>query len=244
VRFFLEDDVFTMKQINDDKGQNLHKIMNQLQYPFDNIALRTLYKWIFQFNKTYPDDTVKILGADIQLYQLQDISDKSPLGALYRKWGQHQKKDSRDKAMAEMIKAQHTSGVKTVIIFHNDHLNKSAVHSNMGFHINQSYSGKYIVVANTFTKGTYHGLFMGYTEGLKNRFVDITINAKDPFYKGNNPIFYCPPAVNYIWEGHGGVDPRDPMKYFNRRSSNGFDAILFINNELPLKPYRTNKVFS
>ena len=249
---FIEDDVFTLLKIFKDRGRNLSKIMNELQYCFDNIAIRTLYQWIFQFNKENPDDTVKILGADIQRYQLEDNSDNSQLGVLYRKWGKYNidkatTKDThspRDKGMAEMIKAQHSSGVKAVLIFHNDHLNKSAVHSNMGFHINQSYPEKYIVVANTFTKGTYHGFFMGYTEGLKNEFVNITINVKDTFYKGNLPTFYHPPPVNYIWEGHGGVDPRDPMKYFLRKSSNGFDAILFINNEEPLKPYKTNNVFS
>jgi erythromycin esterase-like protein len=249
---FLEDDVFAMKRIAKDKGRNLPKLMNQLQYPFDNIAIRTLYQWIFQFNKEHPDEPVKILGADIQLYQIKDISTKSSLGALYRKWAEYNidhatTKEShhpRDKGMAEMIKAQHIPGVKAVLIFHNGHLNKSAVHSNMGFHINQAFPGKYIVVANTFTKGTYHGFFMGYTEGLKNEFVNSTINVKDPFYKGNLPVFYSPPPVNYIWEGHGGVDPRDPMKYFNKISSNGFDAILFINNETPLKPYITNKIFS
>ena len=249
---FLEDDVFAMKRIAEDKGHNLPELMNQLQYPFDNIAIRTLYQWIFQFNNEHPDDPVKILGADIQLYQLKDISTKSPLGALYRKWAKYnidhattkESHQPRDKGMAEMIKAQHIPGVKAVLIFHNGHLNKSAVHSNMGFHINQAFPGKYIVVANTFTKGTYHGFFMGYTEGLKNEFVNSTINVKDPFYKGNLPVFYSPPPVNYIWEGHGGVDPRDPMKYFTKISSNGFDAILLINNETPLKPYKTNKMFS
>ena len=249
---FLEDDVFTMLHIDRDDKKHLHKHMNQLMFCFDNIAMRTLYTWILQFNKDHPSDTVKILGADIQSYQIEDMSDKSPLGALYRKWGQYHidhptgGKDthsSRDKAMAEMIKGQHVSGVKAVLIFHNDHLNKSKIHYNMGFHINQAYPKKYIVVANTFTKGTYHGLFEGWTEGLKNEFVDITVNVKDPFYKGDIPIFYYPPPVNYIWEGHGGVDPRDPMKYFVRKSSHGFDAILFINNEEPLKPYKTNQIF-
>ena len=248
---FLEDDVFTLLHIFKDKGRNLPQLMNQLQYPFDNIAIRKLFQWIFKFNNENPNDLVKILGADIQYYQLKDISDKSLLGTLYRKWGQYNidhpttndNHHPRDKGMSEMIKAQHIPGVKAVLIFHNDHLNKSAVHSNMGFHINQAYSGKYIVVANTFTKGTYHGFFQGYTEGLKNDFFNITINIKDPFYKGKQPIFYYPPPVKYIWEGHGGVDPRDPMKYFFKKSSNGFDAILFINNEIPLKPYKANNVF-
>ena len=249
---FLEDDVFTLLKISKDKGSKLPQLMNQLQYPFDNIAMRTLYQWIFKFNEENPDDTVKILGADIQLYQLKDISEKTVLGELYRKWGKYNidhatTKDShspRDKGMAEMIKFQHSPGVKAVLIFHNDHLNKSAVHSNMGFHINQAYPEKYCVVANTFTKGIYHGLFMGYSEGLKNEFVNISINVKDPFYKGDIPVFYHSPPVNYIWEGHGGVDPRDPMKYYFKKSSNGFDAILFINNEIPLKPYKTNIIFS
>ena len=249
---FLEDDVFTMLKIGKDDKSRLHSNMNQLLYCFDNIAMRTLYAWILQFNKDHPSDTVKILGADIQRFQMKDPSDKSALGAVYRKWAQYHidnpsdgknSHNSRDKAMAEMIKAQHTPGVKAVLIFHNDHLNKSAVHSNMGFHVNQAYPEKYIVVANTFNKGTYHGYFEGWKEGLKNEFMDITINIKDPFYKGKSPIFYYPPPINYIWEGHGGVDPRDPMKYFFKKSSSGFDAILFINNELPLKPYKMNQIF-
>jgi erythromycin esterase-like protein len=68
---FLEDEVFTLLQISKDKGHNLLKLMNQLLYCFDNIAIRTLYQWIFQFNKDHPDDTVKIMGADIQNYQLK-----------------------------------------------------------------------------------------------------------------------------------------------------------------------------
>jgi erythromycin esterase-like protein len=249
---FLEDDVFSMLKIGKNGQSRLHANMNQLQYCFDNIAMRTLYTWILQFNKDHPKDTVKILGADIQLFQLEDNSDKSPLGALYRKWGKYNidhatTKDShspRDKAMSEMIKAQHTPGVKAVLIFHNDHLNKSKIHYNMGFLINKAYPEKYIVVANTFTKGTYYGFFNGWTEGLKNEGVDITVNVKDPFYKGDSPKFYYPPPVNYIWEGHGGADPRDHMKYFFRKSSHGFDAILFINNEEPLRPYKTNQMFS
>jgi erythromycin esterase-like protein len=248
---FLEDDVFLMQRIYKGGETHLSSNMNRLQWCFDNVAIRTLYKWIFKFNKEHPDDTVKILGADIQFYQVEDISDKSSLGELYRKWAKYNidnetEKDShhpRDKGMSEMIKAQHISGVKAVLIFHNDHLNKSAVHSNMGFHINQAYPGKYIVVANTFTKGTYHGFFMGRIDGLKNGFHDITIDINDPFYKEKNPIFYYPTPVNYIWEGHGGVDPRDSMKYYLRSSSHGFDAILCINGELPLKVYKSNAMF-
>jgi hypothetical protein len=118
------------------------------------------------------------------------------------------------------------------------------LHSHAGFHIKQAYPDKYIVIANTFTKGTYHVLFLGYSEGLKNEFQNITVNVKDPFYKGTHPIFYDSPPVNYLWSGDGTGDLRDPMKHFVRNSSNGFDAILFINNEEPLKPYKTNNVFS
>ena len=249
---FIEDDVFTLLKILKDKGRNLSKIMHELQWSFDNSIMRNLFEWIFEFNKKHPKDQVKILGIDIQLYQLEDKSDNSQLGVLYRKWGKyhidHQStKDthsSRDKGMAEMIKAQHVKGVKAVCMAHNLHLNKSAVHSNMGFHINQAYPDKYIVIANTFTKGTYHVLFLGYSEGLKNEFQNITVNVKDPFYKGTHPIFYDSPPVNYLWSGDGTGDSRDPMKHFVRNSSNGFDAILFINNEEPLKPYKTNTVFS
>lgn len=249
---FIEDDVFTLLKIFKDNGRNLSKIMRELQWSYDNSIMRNLFEWIFQFNKKHPKDQVKILGVDIQRYELEDISDESPLGALYRKWGKYNidnatTKDShspRDKGMAEMIKAQHIDGVKAVCIAHNLHLNKSAVHSSMGFHINQAYPEKYIVIANTFTKGTYHVLFLGYNKGLKNEFQDITVNVTDPFYKGTSPIFYDSPPVNYIWNGDGTGDIRDPMKRFLRKSSNGFDGILFINNEKPLKPYKTNTVFS
>lgn len=251
---FLEDDVFQMVKISADKGQNLGKLMNVLQYPFDNIVMRNLYKWIFKFNEQNPKDKVAIYGADIQLYQLEDISDNSKLGELYRKWANYSMKQNntetyapRDKAMAKMIEAQHKPGVKAVLIFHNDHLDKSEVSGAMGFHINKIYKTKYIVVANTFTRGVYHGLFMPdqkeRASGLRTEFQDIPIKISDPNFKHEIQLF-DPNKQNYIYEGQGQVDKRDPDRYFEKKSSSGFDLILLINNETPLKPFVTNKIFS
>lgn len=248
----LEDDVFTMQRIEKDEGKNLERLMNELQYCFDNIAMKKLYKYIFEFNKENPADKVRILGADVQRYQTDDISTNSKLGKLYTLWAKYSidntkvsnSHSARDKAMFEMIKAQHKSGVKSVLIFHNDHLNKSAVHENMGYFISKTYPSNYFVVANTFTSGSYLGLFMPSQNerrlGLKTEFQEITITLEDKIYKGNSPAIK---RSSYIWEGHGGVDKRNPMRYFYKKSSRGFDLILFINNETPLKPNKENNIF-
>jgi hypothetical protein len=74
----------------------------------------------------------------------------------------------------------------------------------------------------------------------KTEFQEITITLEDKIYKGNSPAVK---TSSYIWEGHGGVDKRNPMRYFYKKSSRGFDLILFINNETPLKPNKENNIF-
>jgi erythromycin esterase-like protein len=248
---FLEDDVFGMIQIEAGGLSRLAERMNELQYCFDNAPMRNLYTWILTFNKAHPKDKVRILGADIQRFNVGDISDDSALGKLYRRCAKyardHERMENatsaRDAMMAKMIQAQHKAGVKAVLMFHNDHLNKSAVHSNMGHWLKKAYGDKYVVVANTFIRGTYHGFFMGYTEGLKNEFQVSTVHVKDRIYDAAEPTFLPSPPAPYLWEGHGGVDKRDPYKEFKRKSSHGFDAVLLINDETPLRPFKANNIF-
>ena len=244
----LEDDVFVVQKINID--QELTQ-MKELQYPFDNRVMRSLFTRIFAFNKQNPTDKVTLIGADIQRFQIDDQSDNSNLGKLYRKYAQYKPEnrdthEPRDRGMSKMIEAQHQPGKKAALIFHNGHLTKSEKEGNMGFHLNKLYPGKFTAIANTFTKGTYQGLFMPSeeerSEGLKTNFQEITVNTQDPFYIGSGPTFYKNPT-SYLWEGHGGVDKRNPMRYFFKKPTAGFDGVLFINNERPLFPNKTNQIF-
>ena len=241
---FLEDDVFGMVRIEAGGVSRLSDRMNKLQYCFDNAPMRGLYEWIFAFNKAHPKDKVRILGADIQLFTLYDGSDDSALGKLYRRCAKYADAHSaRDAMMAKMIQAQHKAGVKAVLMFHNDHLNKSAVHGNMGHWLKKAYGDKYVVVANTFIRGTYHGYFMGRMEGLKNEFQDSTVHVKDRVYDSKEPTFFPSPPAPYLWAGSGNVDKRDPYEEFKRNSSHGFDAVLLINDETPLRPFKSNNIF-
>jgi len=61
----LEDDVFVMQKINID--QDLTQ-MKELQYPFDNRVLQSLFTRIFIYNKQNPTDKVTLIGADIQRF--------------------------------------------------------------------------------------------------------------------------------------------------------------------------------
>jgi erythromycin esterase-like protein len=234
---FFEAEVFRMKFLNNLSGGPLHAAMNKLQWIFDNRCTRELCEFIFEFNKRTADK-VLICGVDIQSYNTEnDISDDSALGKAFKKWGKYVKETSiesfpRNKAMAKMFEEQHRR--KAVLLFHNFHLNKSSKFKDMGYYIDKKYKNKYICVANTFTRGIYHGFFMS---NKKKEFQDVAIEIADPIYEKDG--LYVPPPP-YLFEGSLQVDKLRPMKYFVKQDTDGFDAVLCINNERPLVPYSKN----
>jgi len=229
---FFEADVFRVKTLN-NSGKNLSSRMNKMTWIFDNKPTKELCEFI---NNT---PNVKVYGIDAQSYDTEnDISDDSELGKIYRKWGKYMIPDpkKRFKAMYKLFEAQHTEGVKAVIICHNFHLNKLAKNEGMGHYINKSFKDKYICIANTFTNGTYHGLHISNTA---REFQDVDISIKESLYN-NELVLYSPPPT-YIYEGSAQVDKENPRQYFIRESSKGWDAVIFIDDETPLIPYSSNQ---
>jgi hypothetical protein len=121
-------------------------------------------------------------------------------------------------------------------MFHNFHLNKSDKYKDMGYYIHKTYKDKYICVANTFTKGTYYGLFISSKGG---EFQDVNIDISEKDYTEEKPKLYYPP-LKFIFGGGAIVDNRHPRKYFVKHTTEGWDAVLCINNEKPLVPYVKN----
>jgi hypothetical protein len=105
----------------------------------------------------------------------------------------------------------------------------------MGYYINKTYRNKYICVANTFTRGIYHGFCISNTQ----EFQDVAIDIADSIYGDVRTALYVPPPP-YLFEGSLQVDKLHPMKYFVKQDTAGFDAVLCINNERPLVPYSKN----
>ena len=242
---FFEADVFRVKMLNTMSGNSLHVFMNKMSWVFDNQCTRELLEYIHTFNTKNAQDKVVVYGVDVQAYRTEnDVSDNTALGKTYKKWGKYLNgktgemfQMARNKSMGKLFEEQHKDGRKAVLIFHNFHLNKSEKYKDMGYYIYKLFKDKYICVANTFTKGTYHGLFIS---NKKMEFQDVEIDIPNTEYLEEKPVLYYPPP-NYIFEGSAQVDNRYPNKYFTRISTNGWDAVLCINNETPLVPYSKNE---
>ena len=239
---FFEAEVFRVKLLNNLSGEALHTSMNKLQWIFDNKCTRELCEYVYDFNKHNPDDTVVICGVDAQAYNTEnDISDNTALGKAYKKWGKYLKGSDpnvhpRSKTMAKLFEEQHKDGKKAVLLFHNFHLNKSDKYKDMGYYIYKKYKDTYICLANTFTRGKYHGL---HRSNKGSEFQDIEIDIPNTEYTEEKPILYYP-APKYIYEGSAQVDNRYPNKNYFRRPTIGYDAVISINNEIPLVPYSKN----
>jgi erythromycin esterase-like protein len=239
---FFEAEVFRIKLLNNLSGEELHKSMNKLQWIFDNKCTRELCEFVYEFNKNNPSDKVILCGVDVQSYNTEnDISDDSLLGQAYRKWGKYLKEKHRDfpprsKSMAKLFEEQHKDGRKAVLLFHNFHLNKSDKYKDMGYFLYKKYKENYISIANTFTRGKYHGLHIS---NKGREFQDVEIDIPNTEYTEEKPILYYP-APKYIYEGSAQVDNRYPNKYYTRTPTMGWDAVICINNETPLIPYSKN----
>jgi erythromycin esterase-like protein len=239
----LEEDVY-----------GVHQSVHTFQWNWANPIMKKLLDWIVSWNSSHPSDKVTILGVDIQKWQILSDDEKKELKSkkakvaeLYCKYGalneSNAKKglDKRDFYMFKMFEKQWNSK-KTICIFHNGHLSKVQQHKDyvpFGHYLYTSFGNQYFNVANTFVKGKYYGMYMGFFEGKKNEFQTVTIHIKDKVYGDTKgPQFFYPPPTDYCWEGHGAVDKRDPLKYFEKVSTKGYDSILLINNEEPLIPYK------
>ena len=239
---FLEAEVFRIKLLNNLSGHDLYKGIHKLQWIYDNKCTRELFEYVYEFNKKSKDKVI-LCGVDAQSYNTDnDISDDTSLGKAFKKWGKYLKDKSgadpfpRNKTMAKLFEEQHKDGRKAVLMFHNLHLNKSDKYKDMGYYIYKTYKDKYISIANTFTKGRYYGLFLSRNRG---EFQEVEIDISDNDYKQEKPTLYVPPP-QFIYGGGAIVDNRHPTKYFVRHNTEGWDAVLCINNERPLVPYLKN----
>jgi erythromycin esterase-like protein len=239
---FFEAEVFRIKLLNNLSGNELHTSMNKLPWIFDNKCTRELCEFVYEFNKHNQNNIVILCGVDSQAYNTEnDISDNTPLGKAYKKWGKYLKGSDpdfppRSKSMAKLFEEQHKDGKKAVLLFHNFHLNKSEKYKDMGYYIYKTYKDKYICIANTFTRGKYHGLC---SSKMGREFQDVEIDIPNTEYTEEKPTLYYPPP-KYVFGGSAQVDNRYPNKYFTRMISLGWDAVICINNETPLIPYSKN----
>ena len=245
----LEDDVKLINTIMLDNGEHLSQIMPYLLHPWDNKIMEDLFKWVFNWNRTHPDDTVRVYGVDI--IKQDNIPFKHKIAASLTKsydmysaklydttLNERQHIALRDKIMSHLFEEQHTSGTPCVLIFHNAHLNHSGYQKAMGYYIKQTFGDKYFAVANSFIRGSYSGWFYGGKENLPNEFQVVSVTHNDPIYNAKQPTFFAPPPAKYIWLPDSYVDKRDPYKFFYKKNTNGFDGVLLINDETPLHSYK------
>jgi hypothetical protein len=247
----LEDDVKLINKIMLDNGAHLKQIMPYLMHPWDNKIMEQLFEWIFKWNTRNPNDKVTVYGVDI--IQQGPIPFNHRLSAsltkAYTSYSTQMYNPSlqlkerqhiilRDHIMSKLFEEQHKKGVPCVLIFHNAHLNHSGYQKAMGYYIKKKFGENYFAVANSFIRGSYSGWFFGGKENLPSEYQVITVNNKDSIYSTSAPTFYAPPPAKYIWLPDSYVDKRDPYKFFYKKNTNGFDAVLLINNETPLHSFK------
>jgi erythromycin esterase-like protein len=247
----IEDDVKIVNKIMIDDGVHLQQIMPYLMHPWDNKIMEEMLLYIINWNKNNPDDKVRVYGVDIIKQGAVPFKHKiaASLNKSYESYSinmydttlnERQHIALRDKVMAALFEEQHVPGVSCVMIFHNAHLNHSGYQKAMGYYIKQKFGTKYFAVANSFIRGSYSGWFYGDKENLPSEYQVISVNKEDSIYNAKSPTFFSPPPAKYIWLPDSYVDKRDPYKFFYKKNTNGFDAVLLINDETPLHSYKEN----
>jgi hypothetical protein len=232
----LEDDIIVVNKIMNHQDK-FTQLMPYLMFPWDNKIMEDLFTWVFEWNsKNSENSKVTIYGVDVTGIDSPFKHTLSP--SIIKKYnkmkGEQYDKSSRDKNMSELFEDMHDPSKKCVLIFHNSHLSYSGYQKLMGYYIKQKFE-KYFVLANSFTRGSFLGFF--YDKRTKTgEFQVISVDVKDSDFDKDTDFLYPPPA--YVWLPDSYVDERDPYKYFFKKKSHGYDAVLLINDEKPLHTFK------
>jgi len=233
----LEDDIIVVNKIM-NAPDKLTQLMPYLMFPWDNKIMEDLFNWVFEWNRR--NSKVSIYGVDATGVDSPFNHTLSPsIIKKYNKMKQEQyDKVSRDKNMSELFEDMHDPSKKSVLIFHNSHLSYSGYQKLMGYYIKQKFD-KYFVLANSFIRGSFLGFFYDNKE-KKGEFQVISVDVKDAIFNKDKDFLYPPPE--YVWLPDSYVDNRDPYKYFFKKKSHGYDAVLLINHEKPLHTFKEDDV--
>jgi len=256
-----EDDVIYVQQVFYE-----NKPITQLNIGNSSPITLDLLNWIKTWNANHKNDQVYIFGLDTQE---QHQSNETKEGKLYSKYmaktysnKKGEGHEKRDEYMFEIFQELY-GGRKTIIIMHNSHLTKEipmygpsislalndgelqksdiGKHHPFGAFINKKLKHKkYVVIANTFTKGSF------FTLKAPVKYPDFVvtnafINIKDHNYSKQNITLFTKPPTHYIYEGLLAFNPKKANRYFNKVPSQGYDMVILINNEKPLNVYRNNR---
>jgi erythromycin esterase-like protein len=229
----LEDDIIVVNKIM-KAPDKLTQLMPYLMFPWDNKIIEDLFTWVFEWNRKNPK--VSVYGVDATGVDSPFKHTLPPsIIKKYNKMKEEQyDKPSRDKNMSEFFEDMHDPSKKSVLIFHNSHLSYSGYQKLMGYYIKQKFD-KYFVLANSFTRGSFSGSFYD-KRTKKGEYQVISVDVKDPEFNKDKDFLYPPPA--YVWLPDSYVDSRDPYKYFFKKKSHGYDAVLLINDEKPLHSFK------
>lgn len=235
----LEDDVIVVNKIMNHPDK-LTQLMPYLMIPWDNEIMEDLFKWVFEWNRKNSENSenskVTIYGVDVTGVNSPFKHSISPnIIKKYNKMKEEQyDKRSRDKNMSELFEDIHDPSKKSVLIFHNSHLNYSGYQKLMGYYIKQKFE-KYFVLANSFIRGSYTGFFYDKKTDT-GEFQVISVDIKEAKFNKDKDFLYPPPAL--VWLPDSYVDKRDPYKYFFKKKSYGYDAVLLINDEKPIHSFK------
>jgi erythromycin esterase-like protein len=236
----IEEDVFAVRSAATSM-KNLDIYIHKFLWAWDNRYIYDLFRFVINWNLHHKHDKVTIIGADAQAsWALDAVPEDTELGRMYFKY-KDEKRPVRDTYLFNLFMKQYDQKSKAIMIFHNGHLSKVRMGDEyMGALMEKHFKEEYFVVANTFTRGTYFGI--DWKPGGLSEFGTVSVSVKDPIYGLSKPLFFYPPPSPLMWEGHGGIEIGNPMKYFKKVKTSGYDAILLINDETPLIPYAKNEI--
>jgi len=225
---------------------------------FSHPTMKSLFEWLRQWNHKHRRDKVHVFGMDAQWDR--EVKGRDRITRLFRKYARKMDKNPayRDQYMFEAMKEQY-GGKKTILLMHNGHLSKVPLKEDPGkvaadddegwdeeetppfgsYIVERMPEKKYVVIANTMTRGTYYSIRWPMKAGTFE-VLHAKVNFKDPIYASKCPTFFTQPPTDYIYEGLMAFDPDEPEKYFNKASSHGYDMVILINDEQPLNVYRNN----
>ena len=259
----LEDDVEYVERVFHEKLPNTY-----LAFMFSQPLMTELFDWIRAWNRTHPSskDQVYVFGMDTQY---KHSSSRTPEGKLFREYSKKTWEvdgELRDRYMFEIFEKLY-GDKKTIVIAHNGHLQKTATGDDdpsercdkdvdgdasvvesktFGQYVNSELSyKKYIVVAHTFARGAFMATY--WPPDIKNKIYKIVraeVNVRDPIYNAKEIKLFRKPPADYIYSGLWAFDLKNPMRYYDKSSSRGFDMVLLINEERMLDIYRDNRFFT
>lgn len=215
------------KYIKGTINTNLHELMSKLMIIYRTKEMYNLIQFMKKYNMLHTNK-LSILGVDIQHQCYKPITNIDKyVDSLNKKF--YKNKKMRDPYMFRVFDKCYRNTNKYVLYGHAGHIGCFEIYGkpSLGCLLYENYD--YVSIGNTFFKGRYIG------KNFESKKYEIA-KINEPIEIKSGFLILSPKRYNMYFGGFS-VDKNNPLKYFDKEKidDSNFDAVIVLNNELPLK---------